>query len=284
MTKSKTVLITGCSSGIGEALALEFHKRGHRVIATARRIDSLQALSVRGLRTLALDVDDAQSIAAGLSTLQSEIDHLDILVNNAGYGQFGAVMDVEPDALRRQFETNVIAPVALSRALLGLIRNSEAGCIANMGSVSGILTTPFAGVYCASKAALHALSDAMRMELAPLGVRVVTIEPGGIASKFGATGQAQVRLPTDSLYSPIARYVLGRAKASQRGATPVDEFAKAVVDHLLNPASGAVLRIGAQSTRLPMLKRWLPTRLLDRKLQKLFGLDQLQGLAPTSDR
>jgi len=96
MTKPKTVLITGCSSGIGEALALEFHQRGHRVIATARRIESLQALSVRGLRTLALDVDDAQSIATGLATLQSETDHLDILVNNAGYGQFGAVMTLNP--------------------------------------------------------------------------------------------------------------------------------------------------------------------------------------------
>ena len=275
MKTPKTVLITGCSSGIGAALAQEFHQRGHRVIATARRIESLQALAAQGVRTLALDVNDAASIALALAALQSDSAHIDILINNAGYGQFGAVMDVEPDDLRRQFETNVFAPVALSRAALPLLRKSAAGCIANMGSISGLVTTPFAGVYCASKAALHALSDAMRMELAPLGVRVVTIQPGGIASKFGATGEAQVRLPEGSLYAPITRFVLGRAKASQRGATPVDDFAREVVDHLLQADPPAICRTGAQSTRLPLLKRWLPTRLLDRKLQKLFGLDQL---------
>jgi NAD(P)-dependent dehydrogenase (short-subunit alcohol dehydrogenase family) len=275
MKDQKTVLITGCSSGIGAALALEFHRRGHRVVATARHVESLQALQAQGLRTLALDVNDDASVAVALAAVQSETDHIDILINNAGYGQFGAVMDAQTDDLRRQFETNVFAPVALSRAALPLLRKSKSGCIVNMGSISGIVTTPFAGVYCASKAALHALSDAMRMELAPLGIRVVTVQPGGIASKFGATAEAKVKLPPGSLYAPIARFVLGRAKASQRGATPVEVFARDVVDHLLQTNPAAVCRTGAHSTRLPLLKRWLPTRVLDRKLQKLFGLDRL---------
>lgn len=275
MTTRKTILITGCSSGIGAALAQEFHKRGHRVFASARRIESLSALAAQGLRTLALDVNDDASIAIALAAVQSETEQLDLLINNAGYGQFGAVMDAQPQDLQRQFETNVFAPVALSRAALPLLRRSKAACIANMGSISGIATTPFAGVYCASKAALHALSDAMRMELAPLGVRVVTIQPGGIVSSFGDTGATHVTLPPDSLYTPISRFVLGRAQLSQRGATPVDEFAREVVDHLLRADPPAICRGGAQSTRLPLLKRWLPTRVLDRKLQKMFGLDQL---------
>jgi NAD(P)-dependent dehydrogenase (short-subunit alcohol dehydrogenase family) len=275
MKNPQSVLITGCSSGIGEALAHEFHRRGHRVIATARRLESLQALAALGVRTLALDVNDAQSIAVALCALRLEFGHLDMLVNNAGYGQFGAVLDSEPQDLRRQFETNVIAPVALSRAFLPMLRNSDAGCIVNVGSISGIVTTPFAGVYCASKAALHALSDAMRMELAPFGVRVVTVQPGGIASKFGATGESKLRLPADSIYAPIAKFVLGRAKLSQRDATPVDEFARDVVAHLLRPGAGSICRTGAQSTRLPLLKRWLPTRVLDEKLKKLFGLNRL---------
>lgn len=275
MTTPKTILITGCSSGIGAALAQEFHKRGHRVFASARRIESLSALAALGLRTLALDVNDDASIAIALAAVQSETEQLDLLINNAGYGQFGAVMDAQPEDLRRQFETNVFAPVALSRAALPLLRRSKAACIANMGSISGIATTPFAGVYCASKAALHALSDAMRMELAPLGVRVVTIQPGGIVSSFGDTGAAHVTLPPGSLYTPISRFVLGRAKLSQRGATPVAVFAQEVVDHLLRADPPAICRSGAQSTRLPLLKRWLPTRVLDRKLQKMFGLDQL---------
>ncbi|MDD5335252.1 MAG: SDR family NAD(P)-dependent oxidoreductase [Rhodoferax sp.] len=275
MTTRKTILITGCSSGIGAALAQEFHKRGHRVFASARRIESLAALAAQGLSTLALDVTDDASIAIAVAALQGETGQLDLLINNAGYGQFGAVMDAQPEDLRRQFETNVFAPVALSRAALPLLRRSKAACIANMGSISGIATTPFAGVYCASKAALHALSDAMRMELAPLGVRVVTIQPGGIVSSFGDTGATHVTLPPGSLYTPISRFVLGRAKLSQRGATPVADFAREVADHLLRADPPAICRSGAQSTRLPLLKRWLPTRVLDRKLQKMFGLDQL---------
>jgi NAD(P)-dependent dehydrogenase (short-subunit alcohol dehydrogenase family) len=275
MTHSKSILITGCSSGIGEALALEFHRRGHRVIATARRPETLRALAAVGMRTLALDVTDAGSITAALAALHPELQALDMLVNNAGYGQFGAIMDSEPADLRRQFETNVIAPVAVARAFLPLLRQGDAGCIVNVGSISGLVTTPFAGVYCASKAALHALSDAMRLELAPFGLRVVTLQPGGIASKFGATGQNHVRMPADSIYAPIAKFVQGRASLSQRGATPVDLFARDVVEHLLRPAPGPICRTGAQSTRLPLLKRWLPTRMLDGKLIKLFGLDRL---------
>jgi len=275
MNNPKTILITGCSSGIGAALAQEFHKRGHRVIATARRLESLQALQSQGVRTLALDVNDGASIANAMAAVEKEAGHLDILINNAGYGQFGAIMDAQPEDLRQQFETNVVAPVALARAALPLLRKSGAGLIANMGSISGIVTTPFSGVYCASKAALHALSDAMRLELAALGVQVVTVQPGGVASKFGDTGTAHARLPKDSLYTPISRYILNRAKLSQRGATPVDVFARDVVAHLLQSTPPAICRTGAQSTRLPLLKRLLSTRTLDRKLQKMFGLDQL---------
>ena len=275
MENPRTVLITGCSSGIGAALAREFHGRGHRVIATARRLESLRELGASGLRTIALDVNDPASIAAAVQSLQSETDHVDILINNAGYGQFGAVIDAQAEDLRRQFETNVIAPVMLARECLPLLRNSTNACIANVGSISGVVTTPFAGIYCASKAALHALSDAMRMELAPLGVRVVTIEPGGISSEFGATAHTLVRLPTDSPYQPIAKFIRGRAQASQRGATPVQDFARGVALHLLQAKPAAIYRSGAQSTRLPLLKRLLPTTMLDRKMQKLFGLDRL---------
>ena len=275
MDNPKTILITGCSSGIGAALAQEFHQRGHRVFATARRIETLQALQSQGMQTLALDVTDGASIALALEALEKQAGHINILINNAGYGQFGAIMDARPEDLRQQFETNVVAPVALARAALPLLRKSGAGLIANMGSISGIVTTPFAGVYCASKAALHALSEAMRLELAALGIQVVTIQPGGIASRFGDTGEVHARLPKDSLYTPISHHILNRAKASQSGATPVAIFAFEVVDHLLQVRPPAICRTGAQSTRLPLLKRWLPTRMLDRQLQKMFGLDQL---------
>jgi NAD(P)-dependent dehydrogenase (short-subunit alcohol dehydrogenase family) len=228
-----------------------------------------------GLIALNLDVTDQQSIDKASAQIEAHSDRLDMLVNNAGYGQFGAVIDTESSALRRQFETNVIAPVALSRALLPLLKNSSTACIANVGSISGIATTPFAGAYCASKAALHALSDAMRMELGPLGVRVVTVQPGGIASRFADNAEHDIQFPSGSPYASIAKFIQGRARLSQVGATPADVFAATVASHLLDPRSGPICRAGSQSTRLPLLKQLLPIKMLDSKMQRLFGLDQI---------
>ncbi|MBQ0946052.1 SDR family NAD(P)-dependent oxidoreductase [Ideonella sp. 4Y16] len=274
----RTALITGCSSGIGAALAAELLRRGWRVIATARRPERLQPLVDAGARAMALDVDDAASIAALAATLQAEGLALHLLVNNAGFGQFGAVMDLTPQALRQQLDTNVVAPVAVTQALLPCLRAAAPqACVAHIGSVSGVVTTPFAGAYCASKAALHALADAMRMELAPFGVRVVTVQPGGIVSGFGDAGSERVQLPEGSLYTPIAKAVLKRAQASQKGATPVADFVRGLADHLTQPAPGPLYRAGANSAKLVWLKRLLPTATLDAKLSALFGLDRLRG-------
>jgi NAD(P)-dependent dehydrogenase (short-subunit alcohol dehydrogenase family) len=275
MISPQSILITGCSSGIGQALALEFRKRGHTVFATARQAQALEGLTEMGLVAVELDVTNQQSIENAREHIQSQTNKLDMLINNAGYGQFGAVLDTDSNALRRQFETNVIAPVALSRAFLPLLRVSSSACIANIGSVSGIATTPFAGVYCASKAALHALSDAMRMELGPLGVRVVTVQPGGIASKFGDNAEHEIQFPKGSPYAAIANFIQGRAKMSQVGATPAEEFAETVVSHLLDKNAKPVCRAGKHSTKLPMLKLMLPLKTWDSKMKKLFGLDQL---------
>ena len=275
MTASRTILITGCSSGIGAALAREFHARGHRVIATARRLEALAPLRDAGLRTLALDVTDAASIASLVQALGDE--PLDLLINNAGYGQFGAMTDQTLEDLRAQFDTNVFAPVVLTRALLPLLRRGQQPCVAHVGSISGLVTTPFSGAYAASKAALHAVADAMRMELASLGVRVVTVQPGGIASNVGNAGSEHIELPADSPFQPMAALIQRRAQVSQVQATPSDVFARTVASHLLDPNAGPICRTGSKSFILPMLKRVLGTRGLDRLLRKRFGLDAFKG-------
>jgi NAD(P)-dependent dehydrogenase (short-subunit alcohol dehydrogenase family) len=276
MATQSVILITGCSSGIGAALAEEFHGRGHTVYATARRLESLAPLAARGMRTLALDVTDRDSIAAAAAVLAHEAGRLDMLVNNAGYGQFGAVMDLGADELRRQFDTNVIAPVQVTRAFLSLMLVQRCGRILNVGSVSGILTTPFGGAYCASKAALHALSDAMRMELAPFGIEVVTIQPGAVTSSIGETGSSKAVLPADSIYAPLAERIGNRAQISQQGAMPTRDFARLVATAVFADAAPLVVRGGPHSFRLPFLKRWLPARMIDRRLSKMFGLDGLR--------
>ncbi|MFA7268410.1 MAG: SDR family NAD(P)-dependent oxidoreductase [Sterolibacterium sp.] len=275
MTQPKIVLITGCSSGIGAALAEEFHRLGHIVYATARQTATLGVLASRGIRTLLLDVTDPQSIAATFAAIRSEQGRLDLLVNNAGFGLFGAVADLSAEDLRRQFDTNVVAPVQMLRAALPLMLPQRRGCVVNLGSVSGILTTPFAGAYGASKAALHLLSDAMRMELAPFGIRVLVVQPGSITSSFGTNSTANLALPTDSIYTALAKRIRGRANASQKGGMPAAALARMVAAAALQEHPPAILRMGPQSFRMPALKRWLPTAWVDRKYSKLFGLERL---------
>lgn len=270
------ILITGCSSGIGAAMAQEFHRRGHVVYATARRPESLQALAQAGLRVLALDVNDDASIDAAMAVVQQERGRLDMLVNNAGFSQVGAVLDLQRDDLRRQYETNVIAPVAVSRAALPLLRAAAAPVIANVGSIVGLFTTPFAGAYCSSKAALHALSDTLRMELAPLGIRVVTVQPGGVTSSFGKHAEEAIRLPEGSLYQSAAPSIRARAQAGQVNATPADVFVVPVVDALLQRTPPVRVRGGRGSLLLPLLKSLLPTRRFDALLSRRFGLSGWQ--------
>nr|WP_225884054.1 SDR family oxidoreductase [Prochlorothrix hollandica] len=270
------VLITGCSSGIGQALALEFHGRGYRVWATARQVERLEKLADLGMMTVALDVTQGDSIAALIDQITAQDGRLDYLINNAGYGLMGSMLDLEPEAIEAQFRTNVYAPLALCQAVAPLMRSQGRGVIVNLGSISGVLTTPFAGAYCASKAALHALSDALRLELDPFGIAVVTVQPGGIQSNFGTAASRLVQqLPAQSWYQPVAAAIHNRAIASQTNATPTADFAQQLVTAVTQPQPPAVVRLGQGYWPLFLLQRLLPTALLDRLLTKKFSLDRL---------
>jgi NAD(P)-dependent dehydrogenase (short-subunit alcohol dehydrogenase family) len=276
----RTILITGCSTGIGAALAAALQRRGNRVYATARRPETLKPLTSLGLDALPLDVNDDASIATVMSRIESEAGRLDMLINNAGFSQVGAVVDLSREDLRKQYETNVISPVAMTRAALPLLRAAQAthgsAMVVNVGSIVGVLTTPFAGAYCSSKAAIHSLSDALRMELAPFGIQVVTIQPGGVRSAFGDHAEAAIRLPANSVYRPVEKGIRARAQAGQQGATPVETFVVPVVDALLRDSPPAIIRGGKNSVRLPLLKKLLPLRTFDRLVSKVFGLDKFK--------
>lgn len=275
----KTILITGCSSGIGEALAREFHRQGQRVYATARRPESLAALASEGVRCLALDVDDDGSIAEAMEVVRREAGQLDLLVNNAGVPGVGAAIDLERDDLRRVYETNVIAPLRVTAAALPLLRAAVASrggaTVANVGSIVGVVATPFAAAYCSSKAAVHSLTDTLRMELAPFGIRVTCIQPGGVRSSFGRHAEEGIRLPEGSIYKPAERGILARARAGQVGATPAEEFVVPVAARLLRDRPPRVIRGGANSIRLPLLKRLLPGARFDARLSRMFRLNLL---------
>jgi len=276
--KSWVVLITGCSSGLGRALAEEFFRQGHTVFATARRVEEIQDLAVQGVITQSLDVTNSSSISVAIQKIVNHSGRIDLLINNAGYGLMGPVVEVPLAEVRLQFETNVIGPLALVQAVFPHMLKQGGGRIVNVGSVSGILTTPFAGSYCASKAALHSLSDALRIEMAPFGVEVITLQPAKIASKFGDTAVIILRklFSRDSVYSPIFQFIEMRARASQSDATAAAKFAGRIVRAVTREKLPRVLRLGKESRKMPIYKWVVPTRLMDSILRRMFGLDLLE--------
>ena len=274
---SKNVLITGCSSGIGEALAKEFAAKGYSVFATARNIESIKPLQAHGISCLTLDVTSSDDIVALMELLKKDAIDIDILVNNAGYALFGPSIELTDDELKAQFDTNVFAPLALIRQLAPTMIRRKTGIIVNIGSVSGILVTPFAGPYCATKAALHAFSDALRMELAPFNVKVVCVQPGAIKSAFGDNAGSKVDeiLKENSFYKKIGSAIKDRAHASQKRPSTAESFAKNLVAGLSHDKPKPIMRIGNGSSIIPWLPTLLPGPSLDKLLSKSFQLFKL---------
>ncbi len=269
------VLITGCSSGIGRALADSFKSAGYDVWATARKADDVATLIKAGFSSRQLDVNDEDALVRLADAIETAHGGLDILINNAGYGAMGPLLDGGVEAMQRQFETNVFALIGVTRALFPLLRRNR-GLVVNIGSVSGVLVTPFAGAYCASKAAVHALSDALRLELAPFGIGVMEVQPGAIASSFASNAgrEAEQVLAQDSPWWPLREQVRARARASQDRPTPASAFAQGLLKAVQQRTPPDLLRLGNGSRALPLLASVLPKRLLEKVLKKRFGLDR----------
>ena len=181
---SRIVLITGCSSGIGHALARGFARNGDTVIATARKPETLSDLAAMGCDVQPLDVNDGASIDALTAHIEARHGKLDVLLNNAGVAAMGPVIEVPASVMRDTLETNTIAPVIMAQKCLRLLRLADQPVILQIGSVSGVLTTPFAGPYCASKAAVHMMTKALHKEEAGHGIRAIGLSPGTVATEM----------------------------------------------------------------------------------------------------
>ena len=190
-SNNKIAVITGASSGIGSAAALRLVALGFTVYGAARRLDRLEALAAQGVKPLALDVTDTESMRIGIEGVLAATGRIDVLVNNAGYGSYGAIEDVTQEEAKRQFDVNVFGAMELTKLVLPQMRQQGSGRVINISSVGGRGVGPFGGWYHGTKFALEALSDSLRMELKPFGIDVVVVEPGGIESEFldiAATG------------------------------------------------------------------------------------------------
>jgi NAD(P)-dependent dehydrogenase (short-subunit alcohol dehydrogenase family) len=261
------ILVTGCSSGIGRATALAAAARGHRVFATARNRNDLADLERTGnLETMALDVTDGLAVRAAANAALSRAGRLDALVNNAGYGQYGAAEEVTLDEWRAQFEVNLFGAIAAIQAVLPGMRRQRSGTIVNVSSVSGRVAIPFAAPYSASKHALEAVSDALRVELAAFGIRVVLVEPGPIETRFTERARAMVGPliarpgPYRDLYALAERAMEGDF---QKGAQPPEAVARVIVDAIEADRPHPRNPVGLMTRVLFPLKAALPDRWLD---------------------
>lgn len=279
-TRPQTVVITGTSSGIGRASALRMARAGFRVFAGVRAERDARSLRAEhdGIVPIEIDVSDAPSIAAAARRLEAETAGLDGLVNNAGIGLSAPMEYVALDVVRRQFEVNVFGQLAVTQALLPLIRRAR-GRIVNMGSVGGHIAIPFGGVLCGCKSALRAMNDALRLELRPFGIRVCLIEPGAIATPavdktLGDVERTLEELPPEgrARYAVMLREFTRRAYEREQHGSPPEVVAEAVHHALTAARPDSHYLVGKDARLLATLPRLLPDRWLDQLRIRLFGM------------
>ena len=264
---SKTALVTGASSGIGEETARTLHKLGYTVYAAARRTDRLEQLTPTGIHALTMDVTDDESMTSSIEQIIAETGRIDILVNNAGYGSFGAIEDVPIDEARRQFEVNVFGLARLTQLVLPHMRAQRSGTIINISSIGGRFTTLLGGWYHASKHAVEALSDALRMETTPFGIDVVVIEPGLIRTEWSGIAANHLEETAEgSAYASQIKAVANsmRSESTNKRQSPPSVIADTVEKIVTARKPRTRYVVGFAAKPLVTLRHILPDRAFDR--------------------
>ncbi|AZM48200.1 short-chain dehydrogenase/reductase [Streptomyces sp. WAC 06738] len=272
---AKIALVTGASSGIGEATALKLQDLGYTVYGAARRTERLEPLADRGVLPLAMDVTDDASMRAGVERIITDSGRIDVLVNNAGYGSYGAIEDVPMDEARRQFEVNVFGAMRLAQLALPHMRAQHGGTIVNISSMGGKIHTPLGGWYHGTKFAIEALSDCLRMEAKPFGVDVVVIEPGGIATEWG--GIAADHLRETSGTGPYAKQADAVAtslssEANAKRNSPPQVIADAIGKAVTARRPRTRYATGFAARPMIAVRRILPDRAFDAVMRRATGI------------
>ena len=276
----RVALVTGSSSGIGEATALALARAGFRVFASGRTLAGVGHLAAAapGIEPLELDVTDDASVRRAVARVYNAAGRIDVLVNNAGVGIFGAVEDLDRETLRRQFDVNVFGAMAVCRAVLPIMRRQGAGWIVNVSSVAGRVSVPLMGAYCASKFALEAFTDSLRVETRPFGVRVVSVEPGSTRTAFqerAVRESASVLERKDSVYASVYRDVFASYTTPALGASPED-VGRRIAGVVSKRRPGARYRVKWYDTLAVAVTRVLPARAVDFGVSRWVGLGRLR--------
>ena len=272
----KVALVTGASSGIGEATALRLQAAGYTVYGAARRVDRMAGLAIAGVHVVAMDVTDDASMVAGMATILEEAGRIDVLVNNAGFGSYGALEDVPMDDARYQFEVNLFGLARLTQLALPTMRQQRSGRIINISSVGGKIYEPLGGWYHATKFAVEGLSDSLRLELAPFGIQVVVIEPGAIRTEWGGIAAGNlVKTSGSGAYADQAKKVASVFEAADKNTrlgSPPAVIAGAIEKAVTAKRPRIRYAAGGGAKPILFVRRILPDRAFDRVMNLLFGI------------
>lgn len=274
--KVKSILITGCSTGIGLCVALGLKQRGYRVFATVRNHQDISKLKAIGLESLQLDLDDSQSIKNAVEeVLKRTGGTLDALFNNGAYGQAGALEDISRDVLRQQLETNVLGWHELTNLVLAVMLKQGHGRIIQNSSVLGFIALKFRGAYSASKYAIEGLSDTLRLELTGTNIFISLIEPGPIESQFRANSFAAYKKNINKENSRFKEeYEATEQRLGKKGAAvpftlPPEAVLKRVIHALESTKPKPRYYVTTPTYVFAYLKRFLSVRFLDKLLNKI---------------
>ncbi len=265
----RRALVTGAGGGIGAAIARRLANAGYHVVATVRQPSRAAELEAKArdralpIRYLPLELCDDTQVAATAAQGQAD-GGVDVLVHNAGFGVFGAIEEVSSELASLQFAVNVLGPLALTRGLLPALR-ARRGHVIWVGSLAGRMALPFQAHYSATKAALATFSDAMRMELAPHGVRVTCIEPSDFATGF--TDARKVSRSDASVYAAMLDRCLEEVEKQERGAADPDWVARIVEQVAADPNPPARRPVGSNARTMCLLLRLMPTRWAERMIR-----------------
>lgn len=268
---AKIAFITGASAGIGYAAAELLLRNGYKVYAGARRVGKMKGLEGLGAKVLALDVTAEASLRSAVDTILKAEGRLDVLVNNAGYGAHGAVEDVPIEEARRQFEVNVFGLARLTQLALPHMRAAGSGTIINISSIAGKISVPAGGWYHASKHAVEAYSDALRLEVAQFGIKVIIIEPGAIKTEWDNTALVNLeKYSGTGAYGPLVRRLTGKFRAGYRSGAPGPEVvAEVILKALRARRPSARYQVPFKASLIIFLKRLLPDCVLDWGIRRL---------------
>jgi NAD(P)-dependent dehydrogenase (short-subunit alcohol dehydrogenase family) len=270
MPEQRVVLITGASSGVGQATARLLAQQGYRVFGTSRQLAS--AGETPGVTRVALDVRSDDSVAACVNTVRSLTDRLDILVNNAGYELAGALEEFSLDEAKAQFETNFFGVVRMVKAVLPEMRRQQQGQIINVTSLAGLSPIPFLGLYSASKFALDGYTEALRHELKPFNIRVSQIAVGFLRTPM--TNHRQVVAGRIAEYEPWRQRAYDAIQASEAKAPGPELVADAVLNIVRSKTPRLRYVVGQQAKLVTRLRRFLPAGAYEQGVRRLFRLDR----------